>query len=249
MFIQFGEKMRNLEKLLPIYPRTKHLCYKPNAQRLDLIANEKECETLFTNDNVFIEEKVDGANCGICFYEDNPVIRNRNNILNKAKSGHLRTPAKIQFAPLWNFCYENRENFNQINDLCGYEVSVYGEWLYALHGIEYDQLPCYFVAFDLYDWEKDIFVNTGQARDLLKKSGFVIPPLLHKGKIPSFEFLEKFMEEKSPFSSLDRREGLYIKICDERKVTDRLKWVRTDFIQGGRWDEKKITKNKLSCTK
>ena len=231
-------------KLLPEYPRTKHLCYKPNAQRLDLIADKKECAIIFTNET-FVEEKVDGANCGICFFEENPVIRNRSNILNKSKSGHLRTPAKLQFAPLWNWFYENRDKFEKLRDLCGYEPSVYGEWLYALHGIEYDVLPGYFMAYDLYDWEKNYFVKTGLARKLLGDAGFQLTPLLYNGVVPSYEYLEKFMDQKSEFSTLDRREGLYIKICDDEKVVARFKWVRHDFIQGCRWDERKITKNRL----
>jgi atypical dual specificity phosphatase len=236
----------NPTKLLPEYPRTKHLCYKPNAQRLDLIADEKECREILTNENTWVEEKVDGANSGISFYEDNPVIRNRSNILQKGKSGHLRTPAKIQFAPIWNWFYENREKFEKLRDLCGYEPSVYGEWLYALHGIEYDALPCYFMAYDLYDWEKCIFVQTGRARQLLGEAGFQLTPLLYNGAVPSYEFLEKFMEAKSDFSTLDKREGVYIKVCDHEKVVARFKWVRSDFIQGCRWDERKITKNRLA---
>lgn len=234
----------NPTKLLPDYPRTQHLCYKPNAQRLDLIANEKECEQIFTNENTFIEEKVDGANCGICFFENNPVIRNRNNILNKSKTGHLRTPAKLQFSPIYGWAYQNKENFDKLNDLCGYSASVYGEWLYALHGIEYDILPCYFMAYDLYDWEKCKFVKSSLARKLLGEAGFQLTPLLYQGKVPSYEFIEKFMNEKSPFSTSDLREGIYIKVCDNEQVVARFKWVRQDFIQGGRWDIRKLTRNK-----
>jgi atypical dual specificity phosphatase len=235
----------NYLKLLPEYPRTRHLPYKPNAQRLDLIASEEEAKVIFENENTFVEDKMDGANCGICFFENNPVIRNRSNILSKAKSGHLRTPAKIQFAPLWNFCYENREKFDKLNNLAGFDVSVYGEWLYALHGIRYNVLPTYFMAFDLYDWEKGYFIETGSARRLLDEAGFRVVPLLYKGKVESYEFLEKFMGEKSEFSDLDKREGIYVKVSDQEKVISRFKWVRHDFIQGCRWDARQITKNKL----
>ena len=233
----------NYTTLLPEYPRTRHLPYKPNAQRVDLIASDKEAQVIFDNENTWVEEKVDGASVGICFFEGHPVIRNRSNILNKGKSGHLRTPAKLQFAPLWNRVYHNIDNFEKLNELCGFEASVYGEWLYALHGIRYDQLPGYFMAYDIYDWERNHFMQTGKALKLLSESGFETPPLLHQGKVPSYEYLEKFMKEMSPFSTVDKREGLYIKVCDNDKVVSRFKWVRSDFIQGGRWDKRKITKN------
>ncbi len=76
-------------------------------------------------------------------------------------------------------------------------------------------------------------------------AGFQITPLLYEGAVPSYEFLEKFMGQKSEFSTLDDREGVYIKVCDDYWVTHRFKWVRSDFIQGCRWDERKITKNRL----
>ncbi len=236
----------NPQQILPEYPRTKHLCYKPNAQRLDLIASEKECDVIFSNENTFCEEKIDGASVGICFYNDNPIVRNRNNILQKGKSGHLRTPAKLQFAPIWNHIYEIRPKFVMLNDLCGFDAAVYGEWLYALHGIEYNHLPTYFIPYDIYDWERGIFIPTGKARELLGQAGFELVPLLHKGEVPNFEFLEKFMGEKSPYSTLDRREGIYIKVCDDEKIAHRFKWVRSDFIQGSRWDERQLTKNRLA---
>lgn len=235
----------NPTKLLPDYPRTQHLCYKPNAQRLDLIASENDCKILLENENTFCEEKVDGASVGICFFENNPIIRNRSNILQKGKSGHLRTPAKIQFASIWNYFYEHINRFEKLNDLCGMPVSIYGEWLYALHGIEYDKLPSFFVPYDIYDWERGFFIPTGHARDLLKCAGFDLVPLLYKGKLSSYDYLEKFMDEKSEFSNLDKREGVYIKVCDDEKITHRFKWVRSDFIQGSRWDERKITKNRV----
>jgi RNA ligase len=235
----------NPSKLLPDYPRTRHLCHKPNAQRLDLISTEKECEVIFNNDNVYFEEKVDGASVGLCYYQNNPIIRNRNNFLQKGKSGHLRTPAKLQFAPIWNFFYENVHKFDKLNELAGFEASIYGEWMMALHGVIYDRLPSYLMTYDVYDWTCDKFLDPGEARNLLTTAGFDVVPLLHRGKIPNFEFLENFMKEKSPFSTSDLREGVYVKVSDGRYMTDRFKWVRSDFIQGCHWSERKLTKNKL----
>src|SRR5271170_6055123 len=101
----------NLSKILPDFPRTRHLAYNPNAHRSDLVASEAECKIIFESDNVELTTKIDGANVGICFYEGNPVIRNRNNILHKGKTGHLRTPAQLQFASIYNWAYENLEKF------------------------------------------------------------------------------------------------------------------------------------------
>jgi atypical dual specificity phosphatase len=233
-------------EILPDYPRIRHLCYKPNAQRLDLIATEEECNIIFESDNIEVTEKVDAANAGICLFEGNPLIRNRNHIFQKGKHGHFHTPAKTQFNYIWNWFYEHQEKFENLNNLHGSSVSVFGEWLWACHGIQYDKLPSYFMAFDLYDWEENEFIATKIARHLLEECKFSVVPLLHKGKVPSWEFLEKFCQEKSPYSTKDNREGICVKVSDEKFVTHRFKMVRQDFVQGCHWSKNQITKNTLS---
>lgn len=236
----------NYQKILPDYPRTPHLVYKPNAQRADLITKEQECQIIFTCDETYLEEKIDGASLGICYWEGSPIIRNRNNFLQKGKTGHLRTPAKLQFAYVWNWFYENIHKFQELNNLAGYEVSVYGEWLLATHSCRYNNLPSYFIAYDLYDWEKCQFINTGKARSLLACAGFELPPLLHRGKIENWEIFDKLCQELSVFSSTDIREGVYVKVCDVNFITNRFKIVRSGFIQGCHWSSRSLTKNKLA---
>lgn len=235
----------SLSKILPDFPRTQHLAHKPNAHRSDLVASEEECKIIFESDNVELTTKVDGANVGICFYEGNPVIRNRNNILNKGKTGHLRTPAKLQFASIYNWAYENLEKFEKLNELAGFDVTLYAEWLYALHGIKYDKLPSYLIVFDLYDWEAEKYICPIRSRDLVTKAGFEFVPLLHKGKVPNWEVFDKFCQEQDPFSTTDRREGVYVKVSDGKYITRRFKIVRHDFIQGCHWSKTAIKRNKL----
>lgn len=234
----------NPSQLLPDFPRTQHLAYRPNAVRNDLIADKEQSNIIFNSD-VEITEKIDGANCGICLYDDQPLIRNRNNFLTKA-GPRSRTPAKMQFSRIFTWFYENKEKFEKLAEIAG-PVSVYGEWLYALHGISYDNLPDYFVAFDLYDFEKREFLD---GRSILEEAGFYVVPLLHRGKVSNFEFLDTLCSQKSPYSSTDTREGLYFKVFSGDTVVSyvshRFKMVRHDFIQGGRWDERSIKKQKVN---
>ena len=231
------------KSLLPEFPRTRHLPHKPNAVRDDLVVTEAECAVIFSNKNTYVEEKVDGGNSAIMLYEDRPIIRNRTHVLSK---GYLKdTPAKLQFRPIWNFFYENKKRFLDINEAVGGPVGIYGEWLYALHGIEYDRLPELFLAFDIYDPEAREYLDTGKARRLLRKVGFCAPPLLHSGPVESWEQLEALCNEPSPFSSTDRREGIYIKVSDGRYIVNRFKMVRSDFVQGCKWNEKCLKKNSL----
>ena len=228
---------------LPKYPRTKHLPFEANASRDDLIASEKECEILFKSDNIVWESKNDGANVGIRWENENPIIRNRNHILNK---GYLKdTPAKKQFRPLWNWAYDNYKNFKKLEETLGFTPSVYGEWLYATHGIEYDVLPSYFIAYDIYDAEKGYFIASNKTREVLLNCGFHIPVLIHQGKIKSYKDLVDFRDRKSEYSTKDMIEGVYVKVYDEEKVINRFKIVRNDFICGEHWTKDCLKKNKL----
>jgi hypothetical protein len=244
-----GVERKNLPssytRLLPDYPRTLHLPHKPNAQRDDLIASPEDVQDIFTSPNTYVEEKIDGANCAMMLCndgEDFPLIRNRSHILTK---GYMKaTPAKMQFASVWNWFYDNKDKFDNLNCLLGMYAGVYGEWMYALHGIKYDNLPSLFVPFDVYDYEQGCFLDTGKSRQVLQEAGFEIVPLVHQGPVESYEQLEALCQAQSPFAS-ERREGVYLKVTDGKKVIKRFKMVRHDFIQGCHWSDKAITRNKV----
>jgi atypical dual specificity phosphatase len=177
----------------------------------------------------------------MCLYQGNPIIRNRNHILSKAFT-QRRTAAKMQFASIFNWFYEHIANFELLNEILGFEAAVYGEWMYAVHGIQYTNLPALWIPYDIYDWQKNKFINTFHVRKSLKEAGFWTTPLLHKGKVPSWEFLESLCDEQSRWSD-SKREGVYVKVNNQDWVIDRLKMVRSGFSQGGQWSDSKITKN------
>jgi atypical dual specificity phosphatase len=225
--------------ILPEYPRTRHLPWKPNAQRGDLIASHKECAVIFDSPHVFVEEKVDAANCGIALLHGHPIVRNRNHLLYKAFQA--RTAAKMQFSSIWGWIYNHIECFHKLEEF----VSVYGEWMYAVHGVEYNALPDLFMAYDLYDYDAERYLHPGKSRDLLAAAGFKVVPLLHQGPVESWEQLEKLTYGKSPFAD-GQREGVYIKVSDGQYITHRFKMVRQGFIQGEHWSDRAIKRNKVS---
>ncbi len=234
--------MKHLKRILPDYPRTHHVPWKPNTARDDLVVTQDEFEIVFKSDRVSVEEKIDGAQCGMALYEGYPVIRNSNHILSK---GYVKeTPAKKQFASVFNWFYKHKDRFEILNNLAG-PVGVYGEWMIAQHGMEYDKLPDWFMAFDLYDYEARQFVCTEKAREVLVESGFSVVPQLYYGRVESFEQLERLANEPSSFTTKGPREGVYVKVSDEWWVTDRFKMVRQGFKQGGLWDKKQLKKNKV----
>lgn len=231
------------ERFLPTYPRTLHLPWKPNAQRDDLVAAEADCDILFKSPCVWVEEKIDGANCAMALVGGHPIIRNRDHIMRK---GYVKkTPAKMQFTSVWNWFYTQRDRFQALESVCP-GAGVYGEWMYAQHGLEYDCLPELFIAYDLYDYEASQFIRTDRAIDILRSCGFTTPPLLHAGSISDFVQLEEMTLQVSPWTTKGFREGVYVKAsADGRYITHRFKMVRQGFTQGGLWSQTELRRNTL----
>jgi hypothetical protein len=210
----------------------------------EVIAGDEALERLFSSSTQVIEEKIDGSNCAIMLNGNDFIIRNRDHVL---KKGYIKkeTPAKLQFRPLWNWAHDHRENFEKLNETFGYPLGVYGEWLWALHGIVYNALPSYFIAFDLYDPERYNWIASDLSRPILKKCGFTCPPLIHKGPIDSISRLDEWSQGISAFSS-EKREGIYIKDSEGTEfVTCRYKMVREGYVQGAGWSHEKITRQQL----
>jgi ATP-dependent RNA circularization protein (DNA/RNA ligase family) len=229
------------KKLLPAYPKTQHLPWKPNTTRDDAVALEDEAKVIFETP-VIVEEKVDGASVGIHFTTENPIVRNRDHILNK---GYVKkeTTAKLQFRPLWTWVYEHKDRFKK---LAGHgDYSVYGEWMLAQHGILYDKLPSWLIAYDLYDCAKHKFVGPSKSRELLASCGFEVVPLLANGMIENYEQLEELTKTTSRYTD-SLIEGVYVRTETDGWLDKRFKMVRTDFVRGELWDNEEFKKNKLA---
>lgn len=238
--------MKDHRSLLPHFPKTPHIPFMPNVEDDDVVADRVQVEPLFDNCNqIYIEEKVDGASVGIAVIDGSPVIRNRENFLRK---GYMRKPndtaAKMQFRPIWNWYYDNVKIFERLYNYLG-SVTVYGEWMWAQHGVYYDELPAYFIAYDLFCHETKRFLQTSIVRGALQASGFTTPPLIHVGHVVSYPLLKKWCEEQSSYSSKDQREGLYFKVYDRKETYHRFKMVRQDFVRGKLWDHHEVHKNCL----
>ena len=231
------EKEKNA---LPAFPRTKHLPYKPNATSNDLIATEAEAATVFSS-LVNIEEKIDGASVGICLHpKHNLIIRNRDHVLRK--NYYKKTAAKEQFRSIWGWFYGNKTKFEHINEHGPY--SVYGEWCLAQHGIYYDNLPDWFIAYDIYDYEVKKFLAPPVARKLLENAGFSLPPILSPSAL-NYEHLESLTNLTSAWTKYNSHlvEGVYLKTYNDQYVIDRFKMVGQSYVRGALWNSDRITKN------
>jgi len=227
-----------IHRRLPDFPRTEHLPWKPNSNT-DKIA--ESVENLLESDRVSIEEKVDGSNCGMGILDDVPIIRNRNHVIHKGVNG--KTPAKMQFSSVWNWWHENRDLFEKLDEAGPY--TIFGEWCVAQLGMKYTELPSWFLAHTLYNYDDRKYVDTMVARTILADCGFHLVPLLHWGKIPNSRFIEELGNKtKSQFTD-EEVEGVYLKICDGKYITKSFKLVRQGFEPGKLWSDKVLNKNVL----
>lgn len=233
-------KTVNLKSLLPEYPATRHLPWKPNTKG-DRIASEQEAAVIFGS-RCMVQEKIDGANCGMALVNGHPVIRNRTKLLRKGDLSKNLNPSLAQFAAAFTWFYKNMDKFEEITNLAG-PVTVYGEWMVQQHGMEYDLLPDWFIAYDLYDQEAGNYIDPLTSLDALNRAGFSVIPFDVLGPLSNYEYLEGIANRPSHFAS-KTREGIYIKVSDGKWVTDRFKMVREGFQQGCLLGDE-IKRNKL----
>lgn len=249
------------------YPRTRHL-EGSRKQTGDEDLKSVRFEEI-RGKYLVLEEKVDGANCGISFGADGKMyLQSRGHFLN---GGYAER--QFDLFKVWAGCFEE-----QLRRGLGSRYVMYGEWLYAKHTVFYDRLPHYFMEFDIYDKQEGRFFSTEKRRAILKAMPFVTSVrVLEAGRYDSPEqisrligaspFISEQAEEnlrrqchkgRADFDQALRQtdlsglmEGIYIKVEDGDYVTDRLKYVRSSFLNTildseSHWASRPLVANRLS---
>lgn len=230
------------------YPRTQHI-EGSRLQPGDEDLSQVPFRALLGR-HLVVEEKVDGANAGLRFTEDGTlVLQSRGHALTGgARERHFN------LLKSWAGAHQDA-----LRDRLGARYVVYGEWLYARHTVYYDQLPHYFMEFDILDLERDVFLDTPSRRALLDGLPVVSVPVLHQGPLATVDALAALIRPslyKSPDwrASLraaasrgeaarsdpervvretdpsDLAEGLYLKVEEGGAVTGRYKYIRPSFL-------------------
>lgn len=246
------------------YPRTRHI-EGSRLQKGD--TNDDMKISALKKVELVVEEKVDGANCGISFDQNGQLLlQSRGHYL---FSGHRER----HFNLLKTWANTHASIFH---DVLSHRYVMYGEWMYAKHTVFYDYLPHYFMEFDVFDRDQKVFLSTNARYELLKGLPIVPVPVLFKGVINSIGQIEElvqpslykskswrvalqlaakqsgsrsdFVEKQTEDNNL--AEGLYFKKEKNRHVEERFKYVRSDFIQAiessqGHWQDRPILPNIL----
>ncbi len=249
------------------YPRTRHLEGSRKQSGDEDLKNVafREIQGKF----LVLEEKVDGANCGISFDSSGKMfLQSRGHFLNGGYG-----EKQFDLFKLWAGCFEER-----LRRLLGDRYVMYGEWLYAKHTVFYDCLPHYFMEFDIFDKKEKKFFSTKKRREFLREFPFVhsvrvleegyysgpeaiaalIGPSLFISEAAEKHFFSQCQKSGvNPETALRQTdlsgtmEGIYIKVEDGDYVTDRLKFVRASFLNTildseSHWASRPIVANRLA---
>ncbi len=227
------------------YPRTRHLAgsrLQQGDEDLEIVPVER-----LYGRHVVVEEKMDGANSGISFdVEENLCLQSRGHFL---RGG----PRETQFALFKQWATTHQDLLSiTLED----RYIAYGEWLYSKHTVFYDALPHYWMAFDVWDRQREVFLDTPSRAELLKGLPIVAVKVLYSGMMSREIDLTSFIGPshfKTPHHADSLRqqcqrqgldyetarqqtdmtglmEGLYIKVEEDGIVQDRYKFVRPDFV-------------------
>ncbi len=216
------------------FPSTPHLTnlgFLPI--RGDKVFTEKE-RAEFLAHEVLVEEKIDGANLGICFDDQaNVQLQNRGNIVCFPYYGQWK---KI---PEWLKRHEDR-----LFSTIGTEYILFGEWCYAKHTIEYTRLPQWFIGFDLYDIRNERYLAPDNRNKLLQQAGIPIIAEIGRGR---FTLDQLIMLMKQSAYSDNNCEGLYLRYEKKGWLEQRAKLVRPEFMQSieTHWSKKSLISNRV----
>ena len=247
------------------YPRTPHLegsRLQPGDEDLSQIPF-----SAIVGKHLVIEEKIDGANSAVSFDGDcNLLLQSRGHYLTGGyKERHYNLMKR------WATFHQDA-----LFDVLGCRYIMYGEWMYAKHAVYYDALPHYFMEFDIFDRETGIFLDTPSRRKLTSRLPICSVPVLAEGEFAKKEDVLKYLgdsnfktaqgmeklRETAEKNGLDAEriiretdptmtmEGLYIKIEENGQVAERVKFVRSSFLQcidmsDSRWQDRPIVPNGL----
>lgn len=187
------------------YPRTPHLPWSPGATSDDKRLADDSC---FRWKQVVLTEKMDGENTTM--YRGGIHARSIND------TDH---PSRHWVKGLW------ARKRHLIPD--GWRIC--GENLYAVHSIEYDNLPSYFMVFAIFDG--DMCLSWNRTETLCRAIGFSTVPVLGKN-----EYNTAWRHDMNKFPAFDKiREGYVVRNADSFNIADFgrnvAKYVRKNHVQ------------------
>ncbi len=217
------------------FPQTPHLAWLGAGRpRADKILTRQQAHELLAG-RVVVEEKVDGANIGWSVEGDTLRVQNRGSYLREDSCGR-------QFGSLWPWLSPRAA---RLREALAPGLILFGEWCAAVHSVEYDELPDWFLGFDVYDREAGVFWDTARRDALLAELGLHGVPRLRTG-VFTFAEIEGMLTTSRVGSG--PAEGLIVRVEGEGCTLARAKLVRAEFTQAidEHWSRRPLQRNRLA---
>jgi len=203
------------------YPRTRHLPNSPGASSDDVHLADLGPLTVGP---VVLTEKMDG--------ENTTIGRGYVHARSVDSGAHVsRTWVRALAGRLHHQFPEN--------------LRICGENLYAQHSLGYDQLPSYFLVFNI--WREDVCLDWDATREWADRLGLVCVPELYRGDFPGLEGLVRLW---AAARDRERSEGFVVRstasFTRDQFGTHLAKWVRRGHVQTDQhWMTSSITRNRV----
>jgi len=185
----------------PPYPRTPHL-WPPQASAGRLVLPPDEAQR-WLQVPVVVEEKLDGANVALWLGEPESEVRVA------SRGGADARDRAGQLGRLRAWSAERREGLCRLLE-GGW--TLYAEWLWLEHGVNYDRLPDWLVALDLWHPEHG-FVPLWKRDRRCEAADLPVPPRLFEGVLGSTQRVRDLIRQ-SAYSSHQTAEGLILRAPD-----------------------------------
>jgi len=216
------------------FPHTPHLEWLgAGTPRGDKVLGPDEAQRLL-QDELRVEEKVDGANLGLSFGAAG-VLRAQN------RGAWIEPGGAGQFGPLRRWLDEHRPT---LEDVLARDLILFGEWCFAVHSVEYTLLPDWFLAFDVFDRRDQRFWSADRRDELCAAAGLATVPYLDRGRFTARQLREMLGPSKlgAPMA-----EGIYLRAEESGRLALRAKIVSPRFTQaiGQHWSARTLKRNRL----
>lgn len=214
------------------FPSTPYLMRPRGVDvRDDKVMDEAE-RAEFLAEPLHVEEKIDGQNLGISGGEDGLRFQAR---------GSYVEPGGRHFRGLATWVEPRR---SRIADALGDDLVLFGEWCAITHTVSYDNLPDWFLIFDVYEKSTGRFWDPEMRDALAGDIGLHTVPYLASGEFTLDELMELMGQSRVGH---ERMEGVVARVAGGPGQQRRAKLVRPDFVQqiDRHWMTEQHTMNRL----
>lgn len=215
------------------FPRTPHLVVLGSLEVRDDKVLPPEAANAFLNEDIVVEEKVDGENLGLSVVDGHVVAQSRGSYVESGGASFRGLASWIG------------PRASRIASEIGEDLILFGEWCAVRHSVPYDALPDWLLVFDVYDRRSQRFWPLDE-RDLLAESlGLALVPRLATGTF-DLAALEQML--RTSRIGCAPMEGIVLR--HTHRPEERAKLVRPDFAQAidEHWRSRPAQPNRLAVT-